>query len=346
MSVLVHMRYLADAAFNDAHWATLTGPIAAALPQDSPLASPASPRPRRRLAHRCPRRADRGRAGRGGRATGVERAHRHRPGRRVSCTTADRTSSPSPPSPRSRATPSTAGTLATSPRRPPTVRPAYRTRHPLNPQPNHATETAMTTAITEHDQDTGATSTRYHYTRVVEIVGKTVRARVERGVYLNDSGAVAEVLTAQAEWISLAADALNNWWHDTPPPSPDIPAATVLGPLAERPAAPGRRDPRRTADHGDLVASRLPGGERVVGHQQRLQRRMPHRSGRHRLGDQPRRSAAHLRAPRQQRHLHQSPPRRMPFRGKQRRSGLRRRMLLRPSAPVIGPAHAPTGDHP
>lgn len=32
MTVLVHMRYLADAAFNDAQWATLTGPIAAAMP--------------------------------------------------------------------------------------------------------------------------------------------------------------------------------------------------------------------------------------------------------------------------------------------------------------------------
>lgn len=92
----------------------------------------------------------------------------------------------------------------------------------------------MTTAITERDQDAGATSTRYHYTRVVEIAGRTVRARVERGVYLNDSGAVAEVLTDQAEWSSLAADDLNNWWHDTPPPNPDVHAVGVLGPLAER----------------------------------------------------------------------------------------------------------------
>ncbi|WP_158851195.1 hypothetical protein [Saccharothrix deserti] len=32
MSVLVHMRYLADAALGDAQWATLTGPIAASMP--------------------------------------------------------------------------------------------------------------------------------------------------------------------------------------------------------------------------------------------------------------------------------------------------------------------------
>ncbi|MEU6261825.1 hypothetical protein [Saccharopolyspora shandongensis] len=92
----------------------------------------------------------------------------------------------------------------------------------------------MTTPITEHHRDTGATSTRYHYTRVVEIAGCTVRARVWRGVYLNDSGAVAEVLTDQAEWNRLTADALNYWWQDTPSPSPDVDAAAVLGPLAEQ----------------------------------------------------------------------------------------------------------------
>jgi hypothetical protein len=32
MSALVHMRYLVDVAFKDAQWATLAGPIAAALP--------------------------------------------------------------------------------------------------------------------------------------------------------------------------------------------------------------------------------------------------------------------------------------------------------------------------
>jgi hypothetical protein len=32
MTVLMHMRYLADAALNDAQWATLTGPIAGGMP--------------------------------------------------------------------------------------------------------------------------------------------------------------------------------------------------------------------------------------------------------------------------------------------------------------------------
>lgn len=52
LSVLVHMRYLADAALNDAQWATLTGPIAAALPELLPAdligESAGSPAPRRR----------------------------------------------------------------------------------------------------------------------------------------------------------------------------------------------------------------------------------------------------------------------------------------------------------
>jgi hypothetical protein len=53
LSVLVHMRYLADAALHDAQWAMLTGPIAAALPDgllpaDLSTSSAGSPAPRRR----------------------------------------------------------------------------------------------------------------------------------------------------------------------------------------------------------------------------------------------------------------------------------------------------------
>jgi hypothetical protein len=35
----------------------------------------------------------------------------------------------------------------------------------------------MTTSFTERDEEAGATSTRYHYTRVAAIAGRTVRAR-------------------------------------------------------------------------------------------------------------------------------------------------------------------------
>ncbi|NUT51424.1 MAG: hypothetical protein HOV94_29610 [Saccharothrix sp.] len=52
MTVLTHMRYLADAALNEAQWATLTGPIAAALPDWlsrglGPAGEPAASAPRR-----------------------------------------------------------------------------------------------------------------------------------------------------------------------------------------------------------------------------------------------------------------------------------------------------------
>jgi hypothetical protein len=58
MTVLVHMRYLADAALQDAQWATLTGPVAAAMPDwlasGLGLAGEAagSPAPRRPSRHR------------------------------------------------------------------------------------------------------------------------------------------------------------------------------------------------------------------------------------------------------------------------------------------------------
>jgi hypothetical protein len=48
--------------------------------------------------------------------------------------------------------------------------------------------------MNERGETAGASSTSYHYTRVVELAGHTLRARIERGAYLNRSFAVAEVL--------------------------------------------------------------------------------------------------------------------------------------------------------
>jgi hypothetical protein len=73
---------------------------------------------------------------------------------------------------------------------------------------------------------------RYRYTRVTQITGRTVRARIERGCYLDESLAVAEMLTDHSTWTTLAADAPANWWHTTPPPSAEVHAAAILGPLA------------------------------------------------------------------------------------------------------------------
>jgi hypothetical protein len=92
----------------------------------------------------------------------------------------------------------------------------------------------MTARTTERDESAGATSTQYHYTRVVDIAGRTVRARVERDSYLDQSLALAEVLNDEMAWTSLAADAPGNWWHTTPPPSPEVRAADILGPVAEQ----------------------------------------------------------------------------------------------------------------
>ena len=92
----------------------------------------------------------------------------------------------------------------------------------------------MTAIMIDRDEAAGATAHRYHHTRVVEIAGRIVRARVERDFYLDQSLAVAEVLNDHTTWTSLAADAPNNWWHDTPAPGLDIHAAGILGPLTER----------------------------------------------------------------------------------------------------------------
>jgi hypothetical protein len=92
----------------------------------------------------------------------------------------------------------------------------------------------MTASFTERDEEAGATSTRYHYTRVAAIAGRTVRARIERDFYINQSLAVAEVLSDQMTWTSLAADAPGNWWHTTPTTRSHVDAAAVLGLLAEQ----------------------------------------------------------------------------------------------------------------
>lgn len=90
----------------------------------------------------------------------------------------------------------------------------------------------MTTRIIDHDAT--ATSYRYSYTRTAEINGLAVRARIERGTYINSSGAIAEIRTDGMKWNTLTADGINNWWYDTPKPSPAVDAAAVLGPLAEQ----------------------------------------------------------------------------------------------------------------
>jgi hypothetical protein len=92
----------------------------------------------------------------------------------------------------------------------------------------------MTATMTDRDEAAGANAHRYHHTRVVELAGRIVRARVERDHYLNQSLAVAEVLNDRMTWTCLASDAPGNWWHDTAAPGLDIHADAILGPLTER----------------------------------------------------------------------------------------------------------------
>ncbi|PWK84493.1 hypothetical protein C8D88_108108 [Lentzea atacamensis] len=93
----------------------------------------------------------------------------------------------------------------------------------------------MTTSMTERDETTGTSPQHYHHTRTIEIAGRTVRAHVERGHYLNTSRAVAEVFNDQMTWTMLAAEATSDWWHNTPTPGPDIDdPARFLGPVTER----------------------------------------------------------------------------------------------------------------
>jgi hypothetical protein len=91
-----------------------------------------------------------------------------------------------------------------------------------------------TAAITDLDESAGITRGRYHYTRVVSIAGRTVRARIQRDFYPQQSCAVAEVLAEDMTWTHLADDPPSNWIDNTPPPSPMIHAATELGPVAAR----------------------------------------------------------------------------------------------------------------
>jgi hypothetical protein len=89
--------------------------------------------------------------------------------------------------------------------------------------------------MTERDQSAGVAPHRYHYTRIVEIAGRTVRACVERNKFIRRSRAVAEELNDQMMWTSLAAEAPGDWWYDTPPSGPGVgDPARFLHPVTDR----------------------------------------------------------------------------------------------------------------
>ncbi|MFD2420373.1 hypothetical protein [Amycolatopsis pigmentata] len=91
----------------------------------------------------------------------------------------------------------------------------------------------MTAVITTRDETASLTATAYHYTRIVEIAGHTLRAHVERGRF-DHSIAVVDVLNDHLTWTPLIADAASNWWYSTHAPHATTDPVAVLSPIADR----------------------------------------------------------------------------------------------------------------
>ena len=83
-----------------------------------------------------------------------------------------------------------------------------------------------------------ATYTGYRYVRISEIKGRTVRVRIERGTYLDDSVAVTEVVTEEYStpltWTTVTAEDTRNWFHSSPAPLPVLEPSYIFGPLADQ----------------------------------------------------------------------------------------------------------------
>ncbi|MGW5054819.1 hypothetical protein [Actinokineospora sp. NPDC004072] len=92
----------------------------------------------------------------------------------------------------------------------------------------------MTTVMTDLDVESAVNSWHYHYTRVVDLGGRVLRARVRCDRRITDSHALAEVLTDQLTWTSLVTDAPDNWWYSAPVPRLVPDATEVLAPIAQR----------------------------------------------------------------------------------------------------------------
>jgi hypothetical protein len=84
-----------------------------------------------------------------------------------------------------------------------------------------------------------AFSTHYRYIRISEITGRTVRVRIERGRYLDDSVAVIEAGTTEPgsvtlSWTTVTAEDTRNWFHSSPAPHPALEPSYIFGPLADQ----------------------------------------------------------------------------------------------------------------
>ncbi|GAA4898162.1 hypothetical protein [Streptomonospora salina] len=85
------------------------------------------------------------------------------------------------------------------------------------------------------DETTGYDRTQsYSYTRVADLGGRRVRARIHRDYYPVQSHAVAEVLSDARTWTHLAQADPSGWHADTPDPPSGVDARRELAPLADR----------------------------------------------------------------------------------------------------------------
>jgi hypothetical protein len=91
----------------------------------------------------------------------------------------------------------------------------------------------MTAVIQPRDETAGLTTRAYHYTRIAQIAGYTVRAHIECGPF-DQSLAVVDVLNNHLTWTPLIADAASNWWYPTPAPHATTDPVAVLSPIADR----------------------------------------------------------------------------------------------------------------
>jgi len=92
------------------------------------------------------------------------------------------------------------------------------------------------------DETFALTGQGYRLTRVHHLGEHTLRVRVNRDGYEEQSHAVVEVLTPALTWTQLAAEPTPTWYQATPGrharPTPD---ATALSAVADRLLDRGRR---------------------------------------------------------------------------------------------------------
>lgn len=96
----------------------------------------------------------------------------------------------------------------------------------------------MATLFPIINETSDATATQYRYMRISKISGRTVRVRIERGRYLDDSLAVTEAVTEEhstpVTWTTLTAEDTRNWFHTSPAPHPNLIPDLIFSLLADQ----------------------------------------------------------------------------------------------------------------